>query len=396
MVRSALALAVAAMLVQNGFAYMSTLAVPVMAPTVAAAMGVETALVGGYVALIYTASTLSALGCGGFIVRYGALRMAQISLLLMGSGLMLSAIGTFWAFLPSALVIGTGSAISTPASSHLLFRLASPREAPVVFSIKQAGVPMGGMLAGLLVPAFVGLFGWQGALLALGCMCWLVGLAMQPLRARYDGDRRPGHPIRLGDSLAHLRYVLGQPALRALTVTCFAFVGLQAVFGAFLVTFLHQAAALPLATAGAVFAGAQLAAVVSRVAWGWLAGRLGRPQAVLGVLGLAMAAAAVAVALVGPGWPLALIALSAGALSATALSWHGVLLAEVANRAPAGAVGGTTGGVLGVASTAMMLYPASFGAVLAATQSFTPGFLLAALPAAAVGVMMLTARRVSS
>jgi len=74
----------------------------------------------------------------------------------------------------------------------------------LVFSIKQTGVPAGGMLAGALVPGLLLLAGWQGALLAVAAACLAcVGLA-QPLRAALDAGRQPypvsqdGHPNAIG------------------------------------------------------------------------------------------------------------------------------------------------------------------------------------------------------
>ena len=39
------------------------------------------------------------------------------------------------------MAIGIGSSVSTPASSHLLARYSPPKYAPLIFSVKQTGVP---------------------------------------------------------------------------------------------------------------------------------------------------------------------------------------------------------------------------------------------------------------
>ena len=67
-------------------------------------------------------------------------------------------------------------------------------------------------------------------------------------------------------------------------------------------------------------------------------------------------------------------------LDISAISWHGLLLAETARLAPKEYVGGVTGGVLSFTSIAMMIYPAAYGAIFAFTGSYSLGFLLAAVP----------------
>ena len=64
----------------------------------------------------------------------------------------------------------------------------------------------------------------------------------------------------------------------------------------------------------------------------------------------------------------------------SAISWHGILLAETARLAPADQVGGVTGGVLSFTSVAMMIYPAVYGGLLALTGSYGIGFVFASIP----------------
>ena len=73
----------------------------------------------------------------------------------------------------------------------------------------------------------------------------------------------------------------------------------------------------------------------------------------------------------------------------TALSWHGILLAETARLAPEGQVGGVTGGVLAFTSIAMMIYPALYGGLLAWTGSYGIGFILGAIPSFAAFVIFV-------
>jgi MFS family permease len=122
-----LSLAVGAMLVQQGLSYLATLVFPVAMPALSEALGIATAYAGLYTGLCFCVSSMGQLACGGLIVRMGALRVSQVSLLLLGTGLFLAAAGEVWLFVLSALILGAGNSVSTPASSHLLARYAPPK-----------------------------------------------------------------------------------------------------------------------------------------------------------------------------------------------------------------------------------------------------------------------------
>jgi len=172
-----LIVAVLAMLVQQAFAHLASLVVPTLAPAITAELGLDKALVGAYAGLHYALSFFGASSCGGFILRYGALRVSQVALLLFVIGLAAPAGEWLGLFALSAVLVGIGSSVSTPSSSQILARYAPPRLAPLVFSVKQTGVPVGGMMAGLLIPWLTLQFGWRGALVALGLLCVALALA---------------------------------------------------------------------------------------------------------------------------------------------------------------------------------------------------------------------------
>ena len=388
-----LILAVIAMLVQQAFSYMSGLVMPVAAPAVAASLGLNPALVGVFTGCMFFASTISQFSCGGFIIRFGPLRMSQISLLLTTVALLAISLGSIPLFVVAAMVLGVATAPSTPASSQILARYCPPRLAPLIFSIKQTGVPVGAMLAGLIVPLSVARFGWQGAFVVVAGITFILALVLQPLRSEFDSERKPGYPLTPGDVRETIRTVLGRPELRVLAIASFAFVGLQSVFASFFVIYLTGGLGHSLETAGHVFAISQSVAIPARIIWGLIGSHWVEPRLVLGALGLSMAAAAMAMGLFRPDWSLIAISGVAMAYSSTAISWHGVLLSEVARLAPAGRVAAMTGGVLGFGSAGMMSYPLIFGALLYMTDSYAYGFWLLCIPALVAGVLLFRSER---
>jgi nitrate/nitrite transporter NarK len=380
------------MLAQQTLATMGRSTVPLIAAAIIADLLIDPALIGVYLAIGSVAGFLTTIGCGGFILRYGAVRMTQVGMFALGIGLAVTTVGWLPFFALGALVGGLGQAVSTPSSSHLLGRLSPPRLAPLVFSVKQTGVPIGLMLAGIVAPALVTAADWRVALLAIAVLSFACVVALQPLRGRFDVDRNPAQPLSPADIRANIVGVLREPALRTLCFAMFSFVGLQSLFTGFFVLYLVRGLGFDLERAGVVFAIAVGVAVPARIGWGWLAAHMIKPATLLALLGIGMAAAAALVTPMAPDWPTWLVALIATAFSVTAVSWHGVLLAEVARLSPSGRIGATTGAVLAFGDAGSLVMPLLFSAALAATGSYAPGYLIGAAFALAIGLFGLWRR----
>ncbi|MEX2642955.1 MAG: MFS transporter [Acetobacterales bacterium] len=384
-----LVLALVAMFVQQAVATMSKVIVPVISPAILDRFDVSPALVGVFVAIAASFSMVSTMGCGGLFRRYGALRMSQVSLLLIALGMSFAAFGMLWPLVLTAAIAALGTAMATPASSHLLARYSPPGYGPLVFSLKQTSVPAGLMMAGLLMPFLVGLWGWQAAMLVNGALCAALALALQPSRAAFDNDRKPDHRLSIDVFRSTFMTVISTPGLGLMAFASFGFVGLQAVFTSFFVLNLNRSLGYDLAAAGAVFATATAVAVPARILWGWVGSRLVAPRLVLAMLGIGAALATFGFAAYDAGWSTWAVLAVAICYAATGLSWHGVLLSEVARLAPPGQAGAMTGGVLSFSSAGQMLLPLLFGGVLELTGTFATGFALTALPALAAGLIFL-------
>lgn len=149
--RSAL-MPVAATLAIQALMSMATVTLPVLAPAAASEIGAPVAWLGLFVALVYGSSMACGLASGALVRRLGALRLSQLCLLSGGAGVALIATGRLVWVVCGALLLGCGYGPVTPASSHLLTRTAPPEHLSMIFSIKQTGVPLGGVLAGSPLP----------------------------------------------------------------------------------------------------------------------------------------------------------------------------------------------------------------------------------------------------
>ena len=385
----------ATLLVQTVGTFLSQ-TIPVVAPRITAELGLPPETVGNFASLNILGSILFLLFGTPFVAALGPARLMQWGSLLGGAAIMLVATGQVWLLPIAALLMGIGYGPTGPAGSRILQANAPPRHRVLIFSIKQAGAPLGGALAGLIAAPVAAVWGWQAALLTAGGIALASALIIQPLRATLDAERNPRFPLReaftlkrLGAPVATLRM---HPVLPPLTLQAFAFAALQGSLFSFTVTWLVEAHGMALTAAGTLYATLQMAGVVGRLAMGWAADRLGDATRSLAVHGLLAAGLSAIFVLAAPGapWPLAL--LLAFLCGFTAASWNGVFLAEVARLSPPDRVAEASAGAIMLCFLGYLSAPSAFAFTVMATGSWTLPFLAFCGLLAGVSLLVLVWR----
>jgi len=394
--------AVAVTLSVQALGAMAMIAPAAFAPVVAADLGIPPQRIGLFVSASYFAAMLSGLACGPLLARYGAHRVEQAAVLLAAAGLIAGVPGWVPALLLSAACIGVGYGLVNPASSQILSRATPPHMMSIVFSIKQTGVPIGGAIAGALVPSLLLAFHWQTALLILAAIAAVGAIAIHSLEPVGGGPAtqaalayEPHVPwIRRlsGSFAAPVALVLRNPSLARLSVLSLMYSATQLGLMTYLISYLKLELGYTLVAAGLVFSSAQVAGIVARVVWGITADRWLSPRITLAVLGFGMAIAGTATALFSAGWPVGLIVVVAMTYGATAVGWNGVFLAEVARRAPHGSAGIATGGTQFFTFFGALIGPPAFGLVASLSGSYAWGYALVSVPPLAIAISLLRAR----
>ncbi len=318
---------------------------PVIAPELARTLGLNAALIGYQMSLIYGAAMIGSMAFAWLVARYGGCRTTQIGMACCALGLAIGLQSSIAALVVTSILVGVAMSINLPAAAHLLFRFSPPQHRNLIFSLKQTGVPLAWALMALIAPAVTLTWGWQWAMALVLLSALATLLAMQPVRQQWDDDRRPDLPVQ-AQFFEGVRLVWRLPALRWLGVTAFCMAFVQLCVSTFTVILLVQEGGYTLITAGFMLSVAQIAGVLGRIVWGWLADRAGDSLRMLQYLTVGTLACCAALAFLRPEWPTALTTLVFVLLGATAIGWNGLYTAEVARHSPPGMVSIATGGAM--------------------------------------------------
>ena len=370
---------------------MAMIAPSVMAPVAAADLGLEAKGIGWFVALEYLCAMLSGLACSAMIVRLGAVRVCQICVALAAAGLFLATGAILPLIFAAAAAIGAGYGLVNPVSSHILARSAPRQMMSLIFSIKQTGVPVGGALAGALVPVMVLTLGWRWSAAALAVFCLAAVSAIQTLRTAEPAVAYPATKGAAAGFFAPLRLVVTNASVLELALVSMIYGSAQLSLIAYFVTYLNLELGYGLVSAGLIYSTAHAAGIVGRIAWGAMADRWLPPRAMLGLLGLVMAGSGAGVAAFSVTWPLSAVIAVSAVYGASAVGWNGVYLAEVARCAPAGQVGAITGGTQFLTFVGALLAPPLFGAVAGLIGSYGHAYLAFCVLPALAGLRLLLA-----
>lgn len=389
---------VVTMLMQTTSAFL-TRALPVLGPMITDAAGVAPEEIGHLASIGSLGSVWFLLSGGPLLPRLGPVRLLQFGALLGSAALIVTLSGSWLAFLVAAFLIGVGYGPSPPAGSDILQRHSPAQHRALIFSIKQSGVPLGGAIAALIIPAIAIAYDWRVAMAAAAILAASTVLLVQPWRTTIDATRDPTRAIHLSTMfsprtvLEPIRALTLAPSLIYVTYAGFAFAMVQGSIFAFFVTYMMTDLGFSLTAAGTAFAVVQGVGVVSRVGVGFLADRLGSAVRTLILLGVLSSIMTAMTAAMSGDWPWPLVLIVAGATGFAAASWNGVYLAEIARSSPPEAVGSTTSGSTFFTFIGYVVGPSAFAAIVQSTGNYSLAFLLtAAMPLTAAIVLVVCGR----
>lgn len=352
----------------------------------------------GYISATTSIGICWCLACGGpMLDHHGPIRTLQLGLAAICLAMILLSQPVAPLGFVGALLLGLGLAPNNPAGSTMLMRTAPPRHRNLIFSIRQAGVPLGGAIAGVCVAPAVVRLGFVYTIGLIAAIVLLSLLAVQPFQKRLDVERGKANPrwartFLLPSALRNAVKVIGShPSLPLLTGIGISFSLAQASVTAFTATYLVTQLGKDLGQAGFLIAMMLTASTVSRIGLGWLADRWRRGPLLLCLLLLTTSAAITLLIWSANASSWALYG-SIAFVGATSLGWNGVYMAELARLSPPALVGDITSAANLFGFAGSFCGPLIFALIASRTASFDWPYILVAAQLATCGIFSLWRR----
>jgi MFS family permease len=391
-VRAPVAVGLAVSLTTMATSTFATLGLGALAPYLRAGLHLSTIEVGLLPALVFAGALAASVPAGRLTDRLGAGRALAASQLGMAAGIGLAALAPDRGlFLTGVGIAGLGYGAVNPGTNVLSTSLVPQRRRALFLSVKQTGVPLGGLLAGAALPRVADALDWRAALGVAGGV--LLGSALSgSLIARreaagwFEQPRAgPSHP----PPEVERALVPG-----GLPTALFGFVmsGVQFSLAGYLTVYLVDVHGFSRPAAGLALSVAFGAACFGRIGWGWVSDHCFASHASTLVLVSACSLAALLAFTAGIGGASLWIVIAA--IGTCSIGWNGVYMALITDRAAGARLGRATGKGLVFIYGGVVVLPPLLGALddLARSWPTVWGVATAAVLVAA-GTLALSPRR---
>ncbi len=324
---------------------------------------------------------------GWAIDRYGERKVVSSTMVAMG----LTSFGaaaldpSYPMLLLFVTVMGAFYGSILPGGQRAIVRWFPPNLRGMATGVRQAGLPLGASLAALVLPALALRSGWPTAMYLQGGVAILGGVIFGVFYREGSGKAATVEraTVKIGKLTAGL---VRDPAVRSLLITGLAMASLQYTFSAQILIFFRDHLDIPIVTAGFVFAVAQGAGILGRIALAWISDNLwpGRRLRSLQWMALACTIPLVGLTLLTPTSPMWILMALSAFLGMLAVGWYPLYLVQVAEVAPQHAVASTISFAITLNQVVAAAMPPIFGLIIG-WSSYRIGWLLM------VAVMILAA-----
>ncbi|WP_242261550.1 MFS transporter [Bacillus cereus group sp. BfR-BA-01453] len=204
---------------------------------------------------------------GRLLDQYNEKILISISSFLLGSSLLLTNIvNGFNGLLFVLLLIGMFYSVSQPGGSKVILKWFRKENRGLAMGIRQAGIPIGGALAGVLIPFLTIQYNMTYAINSIACICIIGGLLffMFYKEPYVEEEARKGH-IKISFWM-ELKVVICKKELSPIYITGICMISLQMVLVGHFMKFLAGEQSITSIVAGTVFSVMFFSGMIGRIA----------------------------------------------------------------------------------------------------------------------------------
>lgn len=316
-------------------------AIGVLGPQLVSGLGVDRTELGALPAAGFAVAAVLSLWAGHIVDRVGTRSAGVVLFVVVAVSFAIMALaGGLGLLIVAVATCGIAQALANPVTNRIIAEQVPARARGTVVGIKQSGVQLGALAAGVGLPPIAAVWGWQAALagvppVALACLIPTLRLPHATPNTTPSATPKPGTSRR--------RLLLAAPgrALGTLLAMQLCFGAGLAAVTTFVPLYAHQDLGVSAPHAALVLAGFGVSGVFSRVLWTWVAGRRDDPLGLQLILALlaTIAASALWLSSVVPAGGLALVWAGVIGVGATAVAANAVSMLSVISDRRFGPVG---------------------------------------------------------
>ncbi|MDD8001668.1 MFS transporter [Bacillus cereus] len=204
---------------------------------------------------------------GRLLDQYNEKILISISSFLLGSSLLLTNIVSgFNGLLFVLLLIGMFYSVSQPGGSKVILKWFPKENRGLAMGIRQAGIPIGGALAGVLIPFLTVQYNMTYAINSIACICIIGGVLFFVFYKEpyVEEEARKGH-IKISFWM-ELKVVICKKELYPIYITGICMISLQMVLVGHFMKFLAGEQSITSIVAGTVFSVMFFSGMIGRIA----------------------------------------------------------------------------------------------------------------------------------
>ncbi|MGG0726691.1 MFS transporter [Bacillus paramycoides] len=203
---------------------------------------------------------------GRLLDRYNEKLLISISSFLLGGSLLLTNIvNEFTGLLFVLLLVGAFYSVSQPGGSKVIIKWFSKENRGLAMGIRQAGIPIGGMLAGVLIPFLTIKYNVAYAINIIACICIIGGfLFFIFYKEPYVQEKVREECIKLSFGM-QVKAVMCKKELYPIYITGICMISLQMVLVGHFIKFLVMEQSITPILAGKVFSIVFFSGMIGRV-----------------------------------------------------------------------------------------------------------------------------------